>query len=162
MRGEGQSIAAALASAPFEAKVIGPPKEPNGEAITFEWSGNGYYTISEDQEPNLYYFHRVSRNPGDTAPPASWQNTALPADVNGDGRVEALDVLVLVNDINANGTRELRAPPSGAHAFLDVDGNNVVSALDVLIVVNQLNSTPVQSAQPLLASPGSLSAVCSF
>jgi len=152
LRAEGQSVAAALAGTPFDASVIGPPKEPNGEAIGFEWSGRGYYTISEDQDPALYYFHRTSRLPGDPGPTTgTWHNSALPADVNGDGRVEAIDVLVLVNDINLNGSRQL-APPSagGIHAYLDVDANDFVSALDVLIVVNHLNNSSSLTAQAQL------------
>jgi hypothetical protein len=146
VRDAGESIASALGGTFFDAPVIGPPKEPNGEAIGFDWRGAGYYTISEDVEPNLYYFHRTSRAPGDPPlPTPSWHNAALPADVNGDGFVQPLDVLVIINDINANGARALPTPTAPVSAFLDVDGNNFVSPLDVLRVINELNSSTQSS-----------------
>jgi hypothetical protein len=60
-RTNGQSISAALAAPPVNAPVIGTPTEPNGEAVTFDANGNGYYTLSEigSAQP-LYYFARTS------------------------------------------------------------------------------------------------------
>jgi uncharacterized delta-60 repeat protein len=72
-----------------------------------------------------------------------WQNPAHPCDVNGDGSVTPADVLPLINEINANGARDLTtggpstpAPPP----FLDPTGDNYVSAADVLMVVNYINA----------------------
>lgn len=59
----GQSVADALSTAPRVVPVIGRPTEPNGEAIAFEPSGDGYYTISEGISPPLFYFHRTSVTP---------------------------------------------------------------------------------------------------
>lgn len=60
-RTNGQSISNALAGTPVTIPVIGPPTEPNGEAVAFDANGNGYYTLSENSsvEP-LYYFARTS------------------------------------------------------------------------------------------------------
>jgi len=78
-RTNGQSISDALAAAPVSLPVIGPPTESNGEAITFDALGNGYYTLSEtsDAQP-LYYFARTSgdgnRLPHTLVPAgAAWQ-----------------------------------------------------------------------------------------
>jgi VCBS repeat-containing protein len=60
-------------------------------------------------------------------------------DVDADGNVSAIDVLILVNFINANGSQSvagLPAPPP----YRDVNGNLFIDALDVLEVVNYLNS----------------------
>jgi hypothetical protein len=68
-----------------------------------------------------------------------FQNPDNRLDVDDDGFVSAIDVLVLVNDINANGQRVLPegfVPPP----FLDVNGDGSVSSLDVLEVVNFINS----------------------
>lgn len=60
-RTNGQSISAALAAPPVVVPVIGTPTEPNGEAVTFDANGNGYYTFSEtDSAQPLYYFTRTS------------------------------------------------------------------------------------------------------
>jgi len=60
-RTNDQSINNALAGPPVTIPVIGTPTEPNGEAVTFDASGNGYYTLSETASAQpLYYFARTS------------------------------------------------------------------------------------------------------
>jgi VCBS repeat-containing protein len=68
-----------------------------------------------------------------------YQNPNNRLDVDNDGFVSAIDVLVLVNDINANGQRVL---PTGLTPppFLDVNGDGSLTSLDVLDVVNFINS----------------------
>lgn len=78
--------------------------------------------------------------PGVSASP--WQNPLNPADVDNSGNVAAQDVLILVNDININGTRVLPAfpePGSSISPFLDVDGNNEITPSDVLAAINFIN-----------------------
>lgn len=73
----------------------------------------------------------------------TWQNPRNPLDVNDDGVVTPLDVLLLINDLNARGTRPLPIPPSPpslAPPYLDVNGDNVIGPLDALIVINYLNA----------------------
>jgi hypothetical protein len=80
--------------------------------------------------------------------PARWHNEAMPADVNRDGNVTPIDVLAIINAINAG-----RAPrlPSQAvlrevdsfvgrvsHAW-DVSGDGLITPLDLLKVVNTIN-----------------------
>jgi hypothetical protein len=71
-----------------------------------------------------------------------WHNDVNEFDVNNNNSIEPLDVLVIVNDVNSQGVRELlqdddeTVPP----AFLDVDDDGTVSPLDVLIVINKINS----------------------
>jgi hypothetical protein len=71
----------------------------------------------------------------------SWQNPSQACDVDNSGRVEPLDVLVLINDININSARVLgeRPPADPLSLFLDVDGNGRLSPGDVLEVINFLN-----------------------
>jgi len=67
------------------------------------------------------------------------QNPVNKLDVNADGFVSPIDVLIVVNDLNFNGTRVLPnnvpVPP-----FLDVNGNRSVDPLDVLELINFINS----------------------
>jgi hypothetical protein len=68
LRPPGQTVAAALAGTPVSIPVIGRPTEPNGEAIGFDPSGGGYYTLSDSANTQpLYYFARTSAFP--FAPP---------------------------------------------------------------------------------------------
>ncbi len=72
---------------------------------------------------------------------ADWTNSDNPLDVNDSGLVTPLDVLLIVNDINANGIRSLPAPAQDAviPAMIDVNADGVVSGLDTLQVINALN-----------------------
>ncbi len=69
-----------------------------------------------------------------------WQNPQNPNDVNGDGQVSPIDVLLVINAINAQGSRMLSsgdiAPP-----YLDANGDGFVSPIDALRVINAIESS---------------------
>ena len=67
-----------------------------------------------------------------------WHNVTNPNDVDGDNSVSPLDVLTIVNYLNAFGSGPVGtgSPPP----YLDVDSDNFVSPLDALVVINFLNS----------------------
>jgi hypothetical protein len=73
-----------------------------------------------------------------------WSNNFLPTnptnalDVNGNGQVEPLDVLVIINAINSSGVGPIPALPVFL-GHLDTNANGTVDPLDVLIVINYLN-----------------------
>lgn len=73
-----------------------------------------------------------------------WQASPNPLDVDASGFVEPLDVLLVVNDINQNGTRELPAtkPQDFSGPLCDVNGDGLLGALDVLLIVNAINHNP--------------------
>lgn len=75
------------------------------------------------------------------------QNHSLPPDVNQDGEVTPLDVLILVNQINQNGTGPLPTNGGGNGGtgepdpiLPDVNGDGSLTAIDVLMIVNQINN----------------------
>jgi hypothetical protein len=75
---------------------------------------------------------------------APWQNTMLPWDVDRSGSVTPLDVLTLIDAVNANPGGDLPMPRSGSSLGMpdvDVDGDGRVTPLDVLSVINRLNGT---------------------
>jgi len=77
----------------------------------------------------------------------SWHNAERAEDVNGDHMVSAIDVLTLINDLNANGMRELNTDLVVV-AFLDVNDDGLSSASDVLHVISCLNRpTEISSAE---------------
>jgi len=92
-----------------------------------------------------------------------WQNAALPADVNADGQVTAQDAAMVINELNAHGTRSLTASVSrdaflasslrtsantveSGSMFLDTNGDGMLTPQDVALIINQLNET----AEPLV------------
>jgi len=65
-----------------------------------------------------------------------WQNPQNQLDVDADGNVSPLDVLILINYLNSrSGTLTDFQKP-----FLDVSGDDDISPLDALLVINYLNS----------------------
>ncbi len=67
-------------------------------------------------------------------------NPINPRDVNKDGTVAPLDVLIIINTLNLLGTRPLRGISGPPEFYYDVSGDNTVAPIDVLQVINFLNS----------------------
>ncbi|MBI4662011.1 MAG: hypothetical protein HY735_24580 [Verrucomicrobia bacterium] len=55
-REPGETVAVALARRPKPARIIGPPREPNGESVAWSPDGKGYYTLSEGARQAIYFF----------------------------------------------------------------------------------------------------------
>ena len=72
---------------------------------------------------------------------SAFQNQLIPLDVDADGSITPLDVLALVNDINANKLRDLPTGVPGSAPYLDTNGNGKVDPLDVLEIVNYINAS---------------------
>jgi hypothetical protein len=74
----------------------------------------------------------------------AWQNPLNHLDANLDGAVAPIDVLVIVNMLNADGSRPLTTPLTAADAsdlfYYDTTGDGFVSPLDVLLAINFLNA----------------------
>ncbi len=81
-------------------------------------------------------------------------------DVNDDGVVSPLDVLLIINAINQQGPRRL--PPLAADNqhlhWLDVNGDGMLSALDALMVINHLNVHSDGLAAPMATGEGEAAA----
>ncbi len=76
----------------------------------------------------------------EVAPPP-YQNQSFPLDVDQDGVVTQLDVLAVINAINARGVADLSGPPpEGSFNYIDVNGDRVLTPLDVLVLINYLNN----------------------
>lgn len=85
---------------------------------------------------------------------ADWQNAVNRLDVNASGFVEPLDALIVINDLNQNGTRVLPSKPVNyAGPMIDVNGDGSLSPLDALIVINSMNRVSVGSIAPAVRLP---------
>ena len=70
-----------------------------------------------------------------------YQNYRNRFDVDNDSTISPLDVLILINDINAFGSRVLAPNAFTPPPYIDVNGDRRVDPLDVLEVINYLNSS---------------------
>ena len=76
-----------------------------------------------------------------------WQNPLDNYDVTGDGMVQPLDVLTVINYINSHPNDPAPPdPPALPPPFYDVNGDGLVNAQDVLLVINYLNSHSTAAA----------------
>lgn len=85
---------------------------------------------------------------------ADWQNPSNRLDANHSGIVEPIDALVVINDINSNGSRVLGARPSEfSGPYVDVNGDGSCGPLDALFVINALNRVEVGMVAPEVRLP---------
>lgn len=83
----------------------------------------------------------------------AWQNPRGPMDVNDDTFVTAMDVLLIVNELNNPANHDpsgrLDASPSGAAwpPYYDVSGDDFVTPLDVMLIINRLNAQAFGEAE---------------
>ncbi|MCB9924064.1 MAG: hypothetical protein H6822_17920 [Planctomycetaceae bacterium] len=77
---------------------------------------------------------------GFVAVASPWQNASNRFDANNDGVVSPIDALLIINELNSNGSRKLTSadvtPP-----FMDVNGDGYVAPIDVLQVINDIESS---------------------
>jgi hypothetical protein len=91
-------------------------------------------------------------NRDDQSDGLSWQNPIHPCDINNDGFITVADILVLITDINSNGTRQLPMPPTPPNApppYLDPSGDDAVTPEDILVVINYINENGPGPVVPL-------------
>jgi hypothetical protein len=84
-------------------------------------------------------------------PEFPWQNPRNRLDINNNGRVEALDALLIINTLNSEGPRDLTLPPVPPLApppYFDANGDNRVTAIDALNVIDFINSGGASAAVP--------------
>jgi hypothetical protein len=84
----------------------------------------------------------------DDAAISAWQHVGLPQDVNNDGCVSPIDVLLLINRMNAFGVGVLPVPRPAGAGFFDVSGDGALTPLDVLMVINYLNAHAGETCTP--------------
>lgn len=78
---------------------------------------------------------------------SAFQNPRNRLDVDNDGDVSPLDVLQIINDIEANQFRDLPTNVGETVPYIDTNGNSQVDPLDVLDVINFLNLGAGESAE---------------
>jgi len=79
-----------------------------------------------------------------------WHNAVQPSDVNGDTIVSPVDVLLVINQLNALGSAMLPSVPTDSPAelqFVDTNNDGLLSPLDALLVINELNDLAGEPSQ---------------
>jgi hypothetical protein len=71
-------------------------------------------------------------------PDPVWQNQSNYFDVDHTGTVTPFDLLLIINDLEKNGTHSVAATRGAGDPSLDVDGDGTVSVFDALTVLDDL------------------------
>lgn len=104
---------------------------------TADWPAGDHTVFAVAQDSDGVWGTPVSA----TVTIATWQNPHNRYDVNNDGIVSPLDVLLILNKINESGSGPL--PPRTAEnehlGYLDVNGDGNLTPLDALLVINRIN-----------------------
>lgn len=89
---------------------------------------------------------------------SDYMNSLDGMDVDMDRRISPLDVLVVINEINAKGMGPLTSPRPASVPLIDTDGDRSLSPLDALVVINQINrQEPLSGLARTLSDEGALS-----
>ncbi|MCU0707444.1 MAG: right-handed parallel beta-helix repeat-containing protein [Pirellula sp.] len=126
-------------------EIVTPPT--TGQAIVLS-DGRVEYRPATDAIYFDSFSYRVQGNDGVWSNVSDVQvqvrsaffNVNNPYDVDFDGFVSPLDVLALINDINANGSRRLPTNVPDTRPYLDPNNNGSIEPLDVLMIINFINS----------------------
>lgn len=71
----------------------------------------------------------------------SWHNTGNAFDVDGNGTIDASDVLIIVNYLNDDsGAPALPPSPTSSSPYYDVNNDGQCTPIDILIVINYINT----------------------
>jgi hypothetical protein len=122
--------------------------------------GNGWTT----EKPKILdnqFVHVLSQNNAkiEIVNSRPYHNPLLPLDVTANGRVDPIDVLVVINLLNRFSRPEL--PSDGpktseelaAFQYYDADGDGNISPLDVLSIINRLNGGGGNAEGEFVANP---------
>lgn len=97
--------------------------------------------ITQQENYDLFRGMVADAVKADRVAETEWQNQTEPLDLNKDGFVTALDALVAVNEINANGVYELPDISEEPDVFYDAFPDGALTAQDPLLVISHLNDT---------------------
>ena len=150
---------------PATVTIVDPPDD--GQAVVDPATGYVAYTPAAGWIGTDEFTYRVQDADGVWSPSARvlvavidqndrpWHNPQNALDVDADHDVDVVDVLILVNDLNAHPARVLPAPSPQSEfppPYLDVNGDGRVDPQDVLDVVNFLNNAAAGEGEASVGS----------
>jgi len=110
--------------------------------FVFDWNTSGLlgdHTVVAKAYEIVNGWEFVSEAMQFTVLSGAWNNSSNRFDIDQDGFVVPLDVLLVINSLRRSGSIALSiVRPTGSY-FVDVSNDNFVSPIDVLMVINYLN-----------------------
>lgn len=123
------TIPANQSTASFAVTILDNTSVDGPESVTITGTGLSFSTSTS-----------INILDDDTTSP--WHNASSPFDVDRNGFIVALDVLLVINAIASQGIRLLPIPEQPVLYSIDTDGDYFLTPLDVLRVINFLGRRP--------------------
>jgi cyclophilin family peptidyl-prolyl cis-trans isomerase len=122
--------------------------QPSQGTLRILQGGQVEYTDTSSIAQTVSFQYHVASQFGIVSQPATVTikissihlNPSQRLDINADQRVDPLDVLELINNINFFGTRQLPLDRLPTEPYLDPNGDGFLSPLDALEVINAINN----------------------
>ena len=92
----------------------------------------------------------------DVAGVTDWQNPHNPLDINGDGTISTIDIVLLINLLNLKGSHPLAGIDEVPPPWVDTNGDGSVSAIDVIRVINWINLYGIAEGEQTILPSSSL------
>jgi VCBS repeat-containing protein len=121
---------------------------PTVGTATVQSNGTIRFTAPPAFGGNVSFSYKIADSLGAESAPATvtvgvvtslYQNPANRYDVNNDGFVSPIDALIVINDINRSGVRDLGPTDFTPPPYIDVNGSSSVEPIDILQVINYIN-----------------------
>ena len=124
---------------------------PTSGSVSLDGAGVATYTPDSNFYGTDSFTYTVADNDGAVSDVATvtlqvdrvfhYQNPVDRFDVNADGFISAIDVLMVLNEVNLVGAGPLPDPPSASEPppYYDVNGNGNIENLDAVLVVDHIN-----------------------
>jgi hypothetical protein len=139
--------------------ILTPPEDSNITGATDfdaavmaepEWAGESPTSYTHVPAVMAVAARNASDGSGSASSikPNGWQNAENRYEVNGNSMVTPLDVLLIVNYLDANpADTDLPLRAEDAPPYLDVNGDGHSTALDALLVINHLTAEEMSVAE---------------
>ena len=144
-----------LATLFFTAQTTGTARVVGDPADSFPFQDTLLFNQDDPVPVDQIRYDVLSITVGGPEAEAPLHNASMPADVNNDGVVTAIDALNIINRLS-RGFGEGEAPLVSRY-YTDVNGDNRLTAGDALRVINYLNTQSINRAQGEFVAPPSLS-----
>lgn len=78
---------------------------------------------------------------------SAWTNPSNAFDTNNDGRINGVDVMIVINTINRHGGGKLSTSGLSPRPFIDVNNDGFLNPLDALVAINYVNMMLASNGQ---------------
>ena len=112
----------------------------DGKNYVLVVSGASTNSLASAAVPVKIRLQSASWDPQSAGPMSTYTHPGNRYDVDGNGAVEPLDAILVINELNGSGTHSLVQAAQVSGPYIDVSGDNLLNPIDAVLVINYLNA----------------------